>query len=67
MVNYNYKHYKICPNKKDNIIWIQINGHQGGWAISFDEWDSIDYKKVAENQIDNNFIANDISMGRING
>ena len=36
-------------------------------VISFDECDNIDYKKIAENHIDNNFISNDISMGRISG
>ena len=66
-IQYNYKNYSICPSKEDNIIWIKINGNEGGWAICFDEWDSIDYKKVAENHINNNFISNDISMGRISG
>ena len=67
IVNYNYKHYKIRPDKEKNFIWITIIGQEGGWAISFDEWDNIDYKKIAENHIDNNFISNDISMGRISG
>ena len=64
-MEFRYKYYKIRGVPKDNCIWIQIIGHQGGWAISFDEWDNFDFKIIAKNYIDNNFISNDKAMGRI--
>ena len=53
-MEFRYKYYKIRGVPKDNCIWIQIIGHQGGWAISFDEWDNFDFKIIAKNYIDNN-------------
>ena len=64
-MEFRYKNYKVRGVPKDNCIWIQIIGHEGGWAICFDGWNEVDFKQVAKNHIDNSFISNDKAMGRI--
>ena len=62
---FRYKNYFVHGKPKDNIIWIKIIGNEGGWAICFDDWSDYSFKTVAINHINNQFIENDKTMGRI--